>query len=221
VDRPLIMQNIFGADEGVKDSGLSVAKLIPNSWMFLEATAEVFSGNSILFTNDARNHLSYVGRVRAYQDLTESTNLDVGSSVAWGYNDAGAGRHTRLVGVDATIRYRPLRRAIYRKLLVRSELVWSRREQQDAPQPAFGMYASGEYQFGRRWFAGGRYDYSERGRDASLADQGVSAILTFWPSEFSQIRGQYRRTRYAEGVTGHEVLFQCLFAIGAHGAHVF
>ena len=83
------------------------------------------------------------------------------------------------------------------------------------------MYASGEYQLGRRWFAGGRYDWSERGADASLQDQSGSALLTYWPSEFSQIRGQYRRTRYAEGVTANEFLFQFLFSIGAHGAHAF
>ena len=46
-------------------------------------------------------------------------------------------------------------------------------------------------------------------------------LLTYWPSEFSQIRGQYRRTTYAEGNTASEFLFQFLFAIGAHGAHTF
>ena len=52
-------------------------------------------------------------------------------------------------------------------------------------------------------------------------DRGPSVLLTFWPSEFSQMRGQYRRTTYAEGVTANEFLFQFLFAIGAHGAHTF
>ena len=46
-------------------------------------------------------------------------------------------------------------------------------------------------------------------------------MLTFWPSEFSQVRGQYRRIDFAEGVNANEVLFQFLFSIGAHGAHVF
>jgi hypothetical protein len=45
--------------------------------------------------------------------------------------------------------------------------------------------------------------------------------LTFWPSEFSQVRGQYRRINFAEGVKSNELLFQLLFSIGAHGAHVF
>ena len=66
-----------------------------------------------------------------------------------------------------------------------------------------------------------RYDWSERAINPLLKDKSGSAILTYWPSEFSQIRGQYRRTDYAEGVTANELLFQFLFSIGAHGAHVF
>jgi hypothetical protein len=54
-----------------------------------------------------------------------------------------------------------------------------------------------------------------------LKDKGASVLLTFWPSEFSQVRGQVRRTRYAEGLTANEFLFQFLFSIGAHGAHPF
>ncbi|MGD8896263.1 MAG: hypothetical protein PVJ73_09535, partial [Acidobacteriota bacterium] len=124
-------------------------------------------------------------------------------------------------GVDATYRWRPLRRAIYRRFLGRTELVWSRREEPNATPNAFGFYVSAEYQFARRWIAGGRFDYSERATDPSLVDKGGSLLLTYWPSEFSQIRGQYRRTRFGEGGTANEFLFQFLFSIGAHGAHVF
>jgi hypothetical protein len=68
---------------------------------------------------------------------------------------------------------------------------------------------------------GGRFDQSERADDASLLDRGQSFLLTFKPSEFSQLRGQYRRTAYANGPTAHEFLMQFQFAIGAHGAHPF
>jgi hypothetical protein len=221
VDKPLMVQNLFGGDEGLSDEGISVSKLIMNPLMFLEATGEVYQGNSSLFQNDRRSNVSWVGRLRGYRDVTEGTNLDVGGSIAYGHNDAGPDFTTRLVGVDATFRYRPLRRAIYRRLQGRTELFWSRRGQEEGNVNAFGMYASGEYQFARRWFGGARYDWSERAYDNSLVDKGPSLVLTYWPSEFSQIRGQYRRTRYAEDVTANEFLFQFLFSIGAHGAHVF
>jgi hypothetical protein len=220
-DSPLMMRNLLGGDEGLKDAGLSVSKLVLNPWFFLEGTGEIYNGNSSIFTSSKRGNVSWLGRLRGYRDITESTNLDIGGSFARGHNDAGTDFTTQLTGFDATIRYRPLRRAIYRRLVGRTEMMWSRREQEDGTVPAFGMYVSGEYQFARRWFGGFRYDHSERATDASLVDKGPSFLITYWPSEFSQIRAQYRRTRYAEGVTANEALFQFLFSIGAHGAHVF
>jgi hypothetical protein len=128
----------------------------------------------------------------------------------------------RLVGVDATFRYRPLARAIYRRLNIRTELIWSNQQLPDAPDAsAFGTYVMGEYQFAQRWFLGGRVDRSGRVTDGAQVDKGASVFMTFWPTEFSQIRGQYRYTRYAEAVSGNEFLFQFNFSIGAHGAHVF
>ena len=44
-----------------------------------------------------------------------------------------------------------------------------------------------------------------------------SLVLTYWPSEFSQIRGQLRRTNYAEGQTANELLLQVLFTLGRTG----
>jgi hypothetical protein len=37
-DRPLVMNNLAGGEEGVGDAGVSVARLIDNPWIFLEAT---------------------------------------------------------------------------------------------------------------------------------------------------------------------------------------
>jgi hypothetical protein len=222
VDTPLPVRNLLGGDEGLNDSGISVSKLILNPVLFLEATGEVYNGDNDLFKSYKRSDLGYVGRLRGYRDITESTNLDLGTSIAYGHNDSGPDSTTRVIGLDATFRYRPLRRAIYKRVVGRTELFWSRR---DTPSidvtNAFGAYVSGEYQFARRWFAGARFDWSERATDASLRDRSGSALLTYWPSEFSQIRGQYRRTLYADGPTANEFLFQFLFSIGAHGAHVF
>ena len=226
VDRPLVTGNLVGGEEGISDAGISLSRLFPNNFVFLEATGEVFRGENEVFQAPRRRDLTYVGRLRAYRDLTESTNLDFGGSIAYGHHEDGD--TTRLFGVDATLRYRPLRRAIYRRLLARGELVWSRRRGEAAlgetglaPDTAFGAYASVDYQLARRWFAGARYDYAERALEPDVADKGGSLVLTFWPSEFSQIRGQYRHTRYGDGPKANEFLFQFLFSIGAHGAHTF
>ena len=149
-------------------------------------------------------------------------------SYSHGHNPAGlvngvdVGRFTTtLYGVDATLRWRPLARSIYHSFVGRTELIWSRRDQFDGLQSGMGSYVSGDYQFARRWFAGVRYDRSNHADDASLLDTGQSVVLTYWPSEFSQVRGQYRRTKYAIGPTANELLFQFQFSIGAHGAHPF
>ena len=220
-DRPLVTNNLLGGEDGLADAGISLSRLIPNRVMFLEATAQVYRGGSEVFKGPTRGDLAYVGHLRGYRDITESTNVDFGGSLAYGHNGVTADSTTRLFGVDAAFRYRPLRRAIYKRLIGRSELVWSRRKDPEL-HTAFGGYGSLEYQFGRRWFAGARFDASARATAGSITDKGGSLLLTYWPSEFSQVRAQYRHTRFGDGQkTANELLFQFLFAIGAHGAHVF
>ena len=198
--------------------------------IFLEGTAQVFRGDTPgLFQAARRRDLSTIGHLRAYRDITESTNVDLGLSYARGQSPFGTGAN-RIYGIDATLRWKPLRRAIYRSFVARSEFMWARA--QAAPIPAafllsvpslrpFGYYLSTDYQLARRWFLGGRFDRSDRLISPQLTDTGGSIILTYWPSEFSQIRSQLRRTSYAGNLTANELLFQLQFSLGAHGAHPF
>ena len=78
VDAPLVMKNLLGGEEGIKDSGISVSKLILNPFLFLEATGELYQGNAGVFQTHERSDVSWLGRVRGYRDLTEGTNLDLG-----------------------------------------------------------------------------------------------------------------------------------------------
>jgi hypothetical protein len=236
IDRPLVTENLVAGEDGINDAGLSVNRILPApKGIFLEGTAQVFRGDSgdcsaealqttpqaCVFASSKARDVSFVGRLRGYRDLSESTNLDLGMSYARGHNELGSAYRTQLYGLDATLRWKPLRRAIYHSFLTRSELVWSRREQVPSVQQAFGFYTSAEYRLNRRWTVGGRYDRAERARNAALTDSGFSPVLTYWPSEFSQLRAQYRFTRYAEHRDANELLFQLLFVLGAHGAHPF
>jgi hypothetical protein len=240
VDRPLVNENLVGGEDGIDDAGFSIQRILPAPKdIFLEATGQVFRGDTgaqtfflpnggtveqTLFTASNKSDVSTVAHLRGYKDITESTNLDLGLSYARGHNELGSDFLTQLYGVDATVRWKPLRRSIYHSFIGRTELIWSQRQQPidlAGEQRSFGMYASGDYQFARRWFVGGRYDYAQRARDDNQLDRGASAILTYWPSEFSQIRGQYRFTRYAEGINANELLLQVQFSLGAHGAHPF
>jgi hypothetical protein len=265
-DRPLVTQNLVGGEDGINDAGLSLSRILPApKGIFLEGTAQIFRGDSEnVFQALRRNDVSTVAHLHAYHDITESTNLDIGGSYARGHSPFGDGTN-QLYGADLTLHWKPLRRAIYHSFIARSELIWARTTASPAvfdaalipiPAPAryvakpFGFYVSGDYQFGRRWFLGGRFDRSQRGEclatnppttpcppivfdpagatsspsfyaNRLLQDTGGSLILTYWPSEFSQIRGQLRRTRYGEGLTANELIFQFMFSMGAHGAHPF
>jgi hypothetical protein len=237
IDRPLATNNLVGGEDGIDDAGISITRFLPapKNW-FAEGTAQVFRGDSsTVYAANRRQDLSVVGHLRAYRDLSESTNLDLGVSYSRGHSnlgaDLGSNFFTNLYGADATLRWKPLRRAIYKNFLLRTELFWSARDQLSPvnifqTQHAFGMYTSAEYRVNRRWTVGGRFDRSGRATNANLTDTGFSGILTYWPSEFSQIRGQYRYGHLVLGTpddfsNANEFLFQFLFVMGAHGAHPF
>jgi hypothetical protein len=234
VDRPLVTQNLVGGEDGIDDAGISVQHIIPapKDW-FVEFTGQAFRGDSSdVFQSFNKDTLSVVGHLRGYKDLTDNSNLDLGLSYSRGHNRFGQDFLTNLYGVDATYRWKPLQRAIYHSFIARSEFIWRKQDQplvcSDCPvgfapgkQRSFGYYASGDYQFARRWFVGGRFDSSDRALDHRLTDHGGSLVLTYWPSEFAQVRGQYRFTRYAENLDSHEFFLQLQFALGAHGAHPF
>ncbi len=217
-DRPLVTENLLGGEEGINDAGVSVSRILPApGQIFLEGTGQVYR----LFGSERRSDVLAVGHLRGYRDVTESTNVDLGFSFGSGHSPDLPSPAIRLYGMDATVRWKPLRRAIYRSFIGRTELVWAREGQLGATTKAFGYYVSAEYQFARRWTFGGRFDRSERLADPLLRDTGGSVLLTFRPSEFSQVRGQLRRTRYGEGVTANELLVQLQFSLGVHGAHPF
>ena len=220
VDQPLIVSRFFGP-EGLADVGISVSKPIPNPFgAYMEATGEVYSGNAgDAFARTADNDLFYNAHLKFFRDITENSNVEVGTSWARGTLPEIGGSN-RFGGVDVTYRWKPLTRSIYNSTIVRFEAVTNRRAGFD--RNLYGYYASADYQFGRRWFTGLRVDQADSIiEDARARDRALSATLTFWPSEFSQIRGQLRRTKLGLGPTLNEFLVQLQFAIGAHGAHTF
>jgi hypothetical protein len=177
IDRPLVSQNLVGGEDGIDDAGLSLSRILPSpKGLFLEGTAQVFRGDSDnVFSAVRRSDVAAVGHLRAYSDLSESTNIDFGASYARGHSPFANGNN-QLYGADATLRWKPLRRAIYHSFVARSEFIWARTSVSPyaivnplfAASPRslatpFGFYVSGDYQINRRWIFGGRFDRSQRG----------------------------------------------------------
>jgi hypothetical protein len=222
-DEPLPMVNLLGSEEGWNDAGMSVARLIelPGD-TFSELTAQVFRGEvDGLFAAPSRSKVAWLGQYRVYRDLGDDHNLEGGASYGHGFNGAADDTTTSLQNAHLVYRWKPLRGRPYRSFILRGEFFRSVRQQAGPTQIATGYYVSGDYQFARRWFAGARYEWSGHAEDATRHDRGEAVTLTFWPSEFSQVRGEFRQRRYAGGITANEGILQIQYTIGAHGAHPF
>jgi hypothetical protein len=221
-DVPLPIVNLLGGDEGWNDAGVSIARIFPFGDTFSELTLQVFRGESEgLFEAPSRNDLAYLAHYRAFRDFGDDHNLELGSTWGRGSNATTEDAKTTLENIHLVYRWKPLSGRPYRSFILRSELFRSRREQPEGRQSSRGFFVGGDYQLARRWFAGGRYEFSDRADNDGLRDRGEAVTLTFWPSEFSQVRGEFRRRRYAGGITASEGLLQLQFSIGAHGAHTF
>jgi len=225
-DEPLPILNLLGREEGWIGDGVSVAHLLPMPGdLFSEITLQVFRGESEgLFAAPTRSDLAYNAHYRAYGDISESSNLELGFSYGYGPNTDSTvenTHHTRLEAIDGTFRWKPLQQGLYRSASIRGELFRSRRDQVNGRQEGRGWFVSGEYQLGKRWYTGARVEWSARANDDTQHDSGQALTLTFWPSEFSQLRAELRHRRYAGGIDATEGLLQLQFAIGAHGAHPF
>ncbi|HEU5249221.1 MAG TPA: hypothetical protein VFW15_04475 [Thermoanaerobaculia bacterium] len=222
-DEPLPIVNLLGGEEGWNDSGVSVARIFPLPGdTFSELTLQVFRGESEnLFEAPSRSDLAYLAHYRAYRDFGDDHNLELGSTLGRGSNGTSDDAKTTLENLHLVYRWKPLTGRPYRSFILRSELFRSRREQPGGRQSSRGFFVSGDYQLARRWFAGGRYEFSDHADDDTRRDRGEAVTLTYWPSEFSQIRGELRRRRYAGAATANEAFVQIQFSIGAHGAHSF
>src|SRR5260370_42076309 len=115
IDRPLVTNNLVGGEDGIDDAGFFLSRFLPapkNS--FLAGSAELMLGDSgDLFQASRRHDVSVVGHLRAYRDLSESTNLDLGVSYARVHNNFGSNFLTNLYGGNPTLPLRPLPRATY------------------------------------------------------------------------------------------------------------
>jgi hypothetical protein len=221
-DVPLPLVNLLGGEEGWNDAGVSLARIFPFGETFSELTLQVFRGESEgLFEAPSRNDLAFLAHYRAFRDFGDDHNLELGSTWGRGSNGTIEDAKTTLENIHLVYRWKPLSGRPYRSFILRSELFRSRREQPGGRQSSRGFFVGGDYQLSRRWFAGARYEFADHADDDDLRDRGEAVTVTFRPSEFSQVRGELRRRRYAGGITANEGLLQLQFSIGAHGAHSF
>jgi len=240
-DRPLAAERFFG-EEGLAPTGASVSWLAPLPF-YLNLDAEVTTTPSshdgeegvtappAAFEPYRGKDLLYLGRVSTFADLGEAMNVTLGGSFANGANGVGQADSTspeealraRVLGADATFRWKDPRRSIYRSLMAQVE--WMERSAETLGGPdeiRHGAFAWVDFQFARRWHVGARYDWADAlGVPEHDPATGVLGFFTFTPSEFSLISVQGRGRDLEDGTSETRWFLKTTFNIGPHGQHPF
>ena len=227
VEYPLVIRNYFGP-EAMAGQGVSVSWLVPNKWdKYLELTYENFTNDEPnMFAGNHADDFTHLVHLKTFHDLTRSSTLEVGFSAATAPNDGGhGGRRTWMEGVDVTYKWRHPKKGLYKAFTWQTEFMAAQKELACRRECSVGLFTAMEYQFARRWSAGGRYDFCQCPDDAGFHENAWSAYLTFLQSEFMfwRLGDQYSIRNYE--VNGqdsdHQVFLQCVFGLGPHRPHEY
>jgi hypothetical protein len=255
VEHSYVVQRFLG-EEGLKGTGVYLARVFSPLGFYQEviltAVDRIGEAPEDLTAEEPANEklsgLGYSARLRNYWDLSESTNFELSASAMTGVREqplaqgvdvgdqlvtAVLARQTT-VGLDATLRWRPLEQGLYRSFILQGEFMRQlNRDPENIPPPLglvdyagprrdhSGAYLFARYQISRRTFIGGRYDWVQDPEAGGVSLTAGSGILTFYPSEFSKLIASVER-RSLKGLGGTtRLLLQATFAIGPHKPHPF
>jgi hypothetical protein len=198
--------------------------------------------------------LAYLARLRNYWDLSQAANVELSASAITGdvaqpaafldgrepLDASGApvnavAARQSVVGLDFTYRYRPLRTGLYESFMLQAEGM--RQLNGAVSRPAdfvyggpsrdyTGGYVFARYQLTQRGVLGARYDRLQDPLADGRTFQAASALLEFFPSEFSRLVAAYERVQQPgvgpQRTTGvNRVLLQAVFSLGPHRPHPF
>ncbi|MCG3137601.1 MAG: hypothetical protein HJJLKODD_01449 [Phycisphaerae bacterium] len=222
---PNVIRRFFGG-EGLFGTGAEISWLVPNPWeQYLTLLYEVSNNdNDTLFAGEESDDLMHLLRLKSFYDLSPTSTLELGGSVATAPNDHGHGGHRSTVeGIDLTYRWKPKDAGLYRSFLWQNELLFSQADQDFNDEDAWGLYSAAEYQFERQWKFGLRYDNTQLPNNSDRHESAISSYLTFLQSEFVFWRLAYiytdRNFESNGGQDEHQVMLQLNWTLGAHPAH--
>lgn len=236
VDEPMVVRRFLG-EEGYFRTGADLSKVIegPASWVF-EPSIGILEGGVGEGGNmfgGARRRPTLYGHWKNYRDLGDSASIEAGLTGLLGSSDADSEFEVKTLGVDLTYlnAFTPTS-----KLKLQGELFMQHRseafsidvggteETTHFDRNPWGAYALAEYRFAPQWSVGIRGDHVRLvdtlvgpGGASRHYDQGLSAFLTFYQSEWARWRLQFRHEERASDETDdNAVMLQGTFAIGTH-----
>ncbi len=212
VERPLAALVFLGEDGLIQTGG---AVTLP-AFTFGPATQtllfEVTRGNNEALFDDG-NQISYLGRIQSFWDFGAST-LQLGATGVYGQND-DVSLDSKLLGVEASYRWTPPGKALYRDLQLKGEWYFVEKSFGAVDQTGSGGYFQANVRASRRWILGTRTDFlNPFGAEPEIVQLAPS--ITWWQSEWVRLRLQYNYLK-PKGLGGnHTVLFQTVWAFGPH-----
>ena len=232
VDEPLVVSSYFGA-EGLSRSAVELSNFLPLPWdavthELIGGVMEGGVGEGGALFGATRRRPSFYAHLKNFWDVSDTTNVEFGTTYLLGSKDADAAYEVNAVGLDATLIHYV---TPANKLKFQSEVYLQERKEsfsiaEDGTRTNFnkhpwGFYSLLDYRLNPRIGLGGRFDYVEPidlnpSTSARDADTAWSGYLTFYQSEFARWRMQYRHTNFAAGGDDNAVLLQGTVAIGVH-----
>lgn len=231
IEAPLANTKLLG-DEGLNDTGLSAAFLLPTRW-FSEVTVQYLRGKGENEEFNSPTPASGVGLLhyKNLNDINEELTVETGVSYAQGGNSYR--QTTALTGLDLTFKWRPVSGGKYKSLIWSTEYL-SRKQGQSsvADEKASGIASWVQYQFAERWSALYRYDnlIVKDTFDATTLPNDTwerhSVGLNFSSSEFATFKLEFNQRRggtvsSTNETTEKSAFLQANFTIGAHPAHSY
>ena len=235
------MNALFLGSDGLRSPGVEVSWLAPLPF-YLLITGATFSVSPPddptlplrTFGGGTRKDLTYLGNVKTFASLSDSTSVLLGLSFATGNSfnrlsplapggsDVIETHRSFLYGADVYLKWKPTNVSqTYMSLAWTTEFMLRHLPEISAVQG--GLYSQLVWQAARRWFIGVRGEIEGIPADLNVPRQYAgSASLTWALSEFSRVR-IYGEARYLPSQaqwTGATFL-QLEAAIGAHGAHPY
>lgn len=229
VDEPFVIRNFFG-NEGFARAGADLTRPFegPFGWV-LEPSVGLLEGRagegSVTFGSNRRRPTVY-SHLKAFKELSDLSNLELGFTHLLGAGPNDNGFQVNMLGADATFIHHF---TAVNKLLLQGEVYVQDRGGASVTnadtgvrtrydQHPWGMYLVGDYRFTPRWSAGLRLDQVRPVDTAGprALDQGISAFLTFYQSEFARWRLQVKHETDEQREEDNAVFLQGTFAIGTH-----
>ena len=221
IDMPNAFVNYFGED-GLNDEGVSLSWLVPNKKFYQELVFQATSGlsESPSFYRGENNRLIYLGHLKNFFTISDNATLELGLTGITGPNDSA--RSTSIGSVDLTYKWKPVRMNTYRSVAWQNEFYFGHRNISPAGSiNSFGLYSFLQYQFAKRWFLTGRYDYAQKPYDKQIVEQAYSLTAGWYATEFSKIELEAKTTDDTIDKRYYQAWLRWIFVIGTHGAHQY